>query len=71
MKIVKFALEDRPTRSMALGCLKSHSVRFPPESFDGIGKDLFFGWRFVRGSDGIVYFADGVSAGITRYELIS
>lgn len=33
------------------------------------GPNLFFGWKFIRGIDGVVYFANCIEPGITKEEV--
>jgi hypothetical protein len=35
-----------------------------------ISDRIFYGWRFVLGFDGVVYFADFVSEGIPEIDLV-
>ena len=68
-KILRFKPKNPVTRLQALGFLNTNNIEFP-EKIDGfIGKDLFFGWRFVQANDDIVYFANGIEAGISKEEL--
>ena len=66
--IITFRLKKSPTRENALNWLRFFKIEFPDdESFD----DKFHGWRFIKGLDGIVYFANCIEPGITKSELES
>ena len=65
--VLNFRLKQRAGRSQALQWLACNFVSFP--DIKGIGPDIFHGWRFIRASDGIVYFANCINAGIVESEL--
>lgn len=68
--VVRFRLRCSATRQQALNWLRSSISRFPNNpGHNGIGEDLFHGWRFIAGLDGHVYFANCVEPGITESEL--
>ena len=68
-EIIKLSLKNKPSRRQVINWLKFNKIRFPIMSEPYIGPDLFYGWRFITGLDGIVYFANCVDEGITEYEL--
>lgn len=69
--VIKFK-RIKASRSQALNWLVLNSVYFPALSgSDPIGPDLFHGWRFVLSTDGLVYFANCIEAGITESELVA
>ena len=41
---------------------------FPSSANDFIGDELFNGWCFIQGIDGVVYFANCIERGITASE---
>lgn len=46
--------------------LAVNSIEFPSSVDGGVGNDQFYGWRFIEATDGVVYFADCIHAGITK-----
>lgn len=66
--VLLFRLKKKPTRDQAKQWLLQNYSSFPVLG-DDIGPMVFHGWRFVRGLDGIIYFADCISPGITYNEL--
>lgn len=74
-QILSFKPKKRPERIQAMRWLVTNAVEFPKKfdgytSFFGIGDDLFHGWRFVRGVDGIIYFANCIGRGITEGDVL-
>ena len=65
-QILIFRPRNRPGRLQAMRWLAINSIEFPEDITNGIGSDLFFGWRFMKAIDGIVYFANCIHGGITR-----
>lgn len=68
-QIIVFRLRKRPDRNQAMRWLCAKLVEFPKATSVSIGDDLFFGWRFVRALDGVVYFANCINAGISEDDL--
>lgn len=66
--IIKFKPRSRPTRQQAAQWLAINYPKFP-DMPENIGPNLFYGWRFIRGIDGVVYFANCIEPGITEAEL--
>ena len=66
--VIAFRLNDRPTRQQAKQWLSANRGTFPEMPTD-VGPVLFHGWRFVRGLDDAVYFANCIDPGITEAEL--
>lgn len=54
------------TRKQALNWVRSNYSQYP--SGFSIGPELFNGWRFVLGLDGIMYFANCIEPGISEAE---
>lgn len=69
-EIIKFTLNEIPSRSQALGWLSINSIRFPDSVTGYVGKEMFFGWRFITALDGVIYFADCIHEGITINDLL-
>ena len=67
--MLKFKLKRRPSREQAIGWLLANNIKYPKTIENDIEPVLFYGWRFVRGLDGVVYFANCISPGITEHEL--
>jgi len=68
--VIRFSLKQRAKRSQAMNWLAQSGIAFPllTEAMP-ISSDVFCGWRFVLGSDGVVYFANCVDQGVTEVEL--
>lgn len=66
-KIVKFKIKGRITRKQAINWLSQKS--FDWDSFHGVSENIFHEWRFIRSTDGEVYFANCIDRGITKSEL--
>lgn len=64
-RVLAFRLRKPPERHHVLQGLTQHVGKFP----DNDSREIFHGWRFIRGSDGVMYFADCVHPGITEAEL--
>lgn len=62
---IAFKLKNPPERHHVLQWLLLHVKEFPVVDSDAI----FHGWRFIRGSDGVMYFANCIRPGITEEEL--
>jgi hypothetical protein len=69
-KILKFRLKTRPNRWQAMSWLAVNFSLFPTEIPHEIGPELFYGWRFIQSTDGVIYFADCIHKGITEDELL-
>jgi hypothetical protein len=67
-QILIFKANKRPSRLQAMGWLAVNNIEYPKDILNEIGPNLFHGWRFIRSTDGIIYFADCVSQGITEFE---
>ena len=67
-KILQFRLKDSPNRLQAFRWLKFNDIDFPNDIENNIGEELFHGWRFIKSTDGIIYFADCIHQGITKTE---
>ena len=65
--VIIFQLRTKPTRRQAQQWLTANVAAFPVMMAD-IGPDIFHGWRFVLGTDGIMYFANCIEAGISEWE---
>lgn len=63
--VLEFKLRKRPERYHVLQWLTQHVVAFPEVG----SANVFHGWSFIRGSDGVMYFADCIRPGITEDEL--
>ncbi len=63
-KVLGFRLRTRPTRDQAKQWLVANVAAFPEALPGDVGPSLFHGWRFVRSTDGDVYFANCVERGI-------
>lgn len=69
--VIKFKRKNA-TRDQALNWLSQSCKKFPKLSEkNAVSADLFHGWRFVLGLDGVVYFANCKEPGITESDLIS
>ena len=70
-KIIQFRLKSRPSRQQALQWLFHNYYKFPSLDGDKISSDeIFHGWKFIKGIDNVVYFANCIDSGITEYDLI-
>lgn len=68
--LLKFSLKQRPSRDHAKQWLFANINEFPVQLPEGdIGQNLFHGWRFIRGLDGIIYFANCIDPGIQEHEV--
>lgn len=67
--VIAFRLRNKPDRDRVKQWLRAHYSSFPALAED-VGPMVFHGWRFVRGLDGVIYFADCISPGITENELL-
>lgn len=67
--VFRFRPKTKPTRAHAKRWLSQHFDKFPHDMDNEIGPELFHGWRFVRGTDGVLYFANCVDRGITEDEV--
>ncbi len=65
--VINFRPRSRPSRQLAKQWLSLNISAFPNMQED-IGPNLFYGWRFVRGHDGVVYFANCIEPGISKQE---
>lgn len=62
----------RVSRAQAMNWLANSCLSFPSLTEESPATpDMFHGWRFVLGSDGVVYFANCIERGITQVELTS
>lgn len=68
-KILAFKPKQRPSRSQAIGWLTANNIDFPSSIPHDIEPELFYGWRFIEATDGIIYFADCINRGITEDDL--
>lgn len=68
-QILEFRLKERPSRLQAMRWLVANGILYPNEILGEIGPSLFHGWRFIRSTDGVVYFADCIHEGITETDL--
>lgn len=67
--IIEFRIK-RVSRTQAKNWLSFNAIKFPRSGKNKIYlKDLFHGWRFIRGLDGTMYFANCIDPGITEEEL--
>jgi hypothetical protein len=67
-QILIFKTNKRPSRLQAMRWLVVNNIEYPKDIPGEIGPNLFHGWRFIRSTDGIIYFADCISEGITEFE---
>lgn len=71
-KVIEFRLKHRASRVRALNWLTQSAIEFPALTEAApIGANAFNGWRFVLGTDGVVYFANCIDQGITEVDLRS
>lgn len=62
----------RASREQAMNWLVQSSTKFPELSEqDPATAEVFHGWRFVLGTDGVLYFANCIEPGITEAELLA
>lgn len=73
MSVIKFRLNYRVSRARALDWLLRSVPEFlgPDSLQNGIGEEIFHGWRFIVATDGRVYFADCIEPGILESEIQS
>lgn len=69
MNTIKFILKRKVRRKHAMQWLSVNFRKFPNMDGADIGSDKFHGWRFIRGTDGIVYFANCIEPGISEEQL--
>ena len=67
--IINFRLKGRAKRKQAFNWLLLNYEYFPLLRSGEIREDMFHGWRFIN-VEGINYFADFVSVGISEQEFI-
>lgn len=67
--VVKLRLKKPVSRKQAMSWLAKNVQNYPEMKNSDISEDIFHGWRFVRGTDGIVYFANCIDAGICEDEI--
>jgi len=67
--IIKFRLR-KVSRNQALNWLRLNKITFPTFKESYIGDDLFNGWRFIAGIDGVMYFANCIDKGICEIEYL-
>jgi len=65
--IINLALKTKPNRNHAKQWLSLH-IKSLPNMNNNIGKNMFYGWRFIRGIDSVVYFANCIEPGIDEIE---
>lgn len=69
--VLQFRLKRSVSREHAMRWLIQQYAVFPfSVRGNGIGEDLFHGWRFVESLEGIVYFANCIEPGISRTEFM-
>jgi len=51
-----------------MGWLRQNYSEFPESDGIDTGQSVFYGWRFIRGLDGVMYFANCIDRGITEEE---
>lgn len=73
MSVIRFRLKERVSRARAMDWLLRCGPGFPEAASlrDGIGEEIFHGWRFIRALDGIVYFANCIEPGILESEILA
>ena len=54
-------------RTQSLQWLAQNITSFP-EMKENVSNDIFYGWRFVIGTDEVIYFANGIEKGISELE---
>lgn len=59
-----------PSRADAIEHLKRTLSYWPVALDNGFGEKELGSWRFIRGPDGIIYFADCAAPGITKEEMV-
>lgn len=67
--IIKFRLRNRAKRKQAFNWLLLNYEYFPSLRIGEVREDMFHGWRFIN-VEGINYFTDFVSDGISEQEFI-
>ncbi len=67
--IVEFRLKDKPKRNHVIQWLTVNFKTFPKVRKNSVGVNLFHGWRFIKASDGVLYFANCIHPGITQQEV--
>jgi hypothetical protein len=67
--LLQFRIKQKPSRDHVKQWLSVNTDGFPVDVPNDIGQPLFHGWRFIRGLDGIVYFANCIDRGITEAEV--
>lgn len=68
-QILEFRVKERPSRLQAMRWLAANNILYQKEIPGEIGPSLFHGWRFIRSTDGVVYFADCIHPGIAEDDL--
>jgi len=69
--IIEFRI-NKVSRNQARNWLALNNIKFPRTGKNKMYFiDLFHGWRFIRGLDGIMYFANCIDPGITEEEICS
>lgn len=69
-EVVQFRRRARVTRLQAIQWFSQHVDVFPSLGEPFVGPEMFHGWRFVTGTDGVVYFANCIDPGIDERELL-
>lgn len=67
--VIRFKPKTKPTRDHVKRWISRNFDKFPSFIPGDIGPDMFHGWRFVRGDDGVIYFANCIDRGITEGEV--
>ena len=68
-KVLSFNLKTTPSREHVKNWLVNNCDSWPVSMVNDISGDMFYGWRFIRSTDGLVYFANCVDAGISEHEI--
>jgi len=68
-KIIVLNLKNRPTRKQAIQWLSQNFKSFPKIQNGLMSDAIFHNWKFIKATDGVVYFADCIHPGITQGDL--
>lgn len=69
--ILQFRLKAKPSRDNAKNWLSNNLTEWPNSMINDIGDNIFHGWRFIRSTDGIVYFANCIDMGIREEDIFN
>lgn len=70
MKVINFRLKRKPSRQQVINWAVANNIIFPNLSESNpVTENIFHGWRFIYGTDGVVYLANCIDLGITKDEI--